>query len=106
MTYLMTNFNIECNQDLVLLDFKNLYFMQADEYILVDGYKHFRYEHKAYSEEEMLKRSENYFELMRKRRSVRDFSDRPVSIEVIENIIRTGLQLLREQINNHGLFVS
>ncbi len=90
MTYLMTNFNIECNQDLVLLDFKNLYFMQTDDYILVDGYKHFRYEHKAYSEEEMLKRSENYFELMRKRRSVRYFSDKPISIEVIENLIKTA----------------
>jgi len=64
--------------------------MQAEEFIMVDGYKHLRYEHKAYAEEEMLKRSATYFELMRKRRSIRDFSDRPIAIEVIENLIKTA----------------
>lgn len=64
--------------------------MQAEEFIMVDGYKHLRYEHKAYSEEEMLKRSRTYFELIRKRRSIRDFSDKPLSIEVIKNLIKTA----------------
>jgi len=64
--------------------------MQAEEFILVDGYKHIRYMHKAYSDEEMLNRSKTYFELIRNRRSVRDFSDRTISIEVIENLINTA----------------
>ena len=38
----------------------------------------------------MLRRSEEYFQLMNERRSVRDFSDREVPIEVINNIIKTA----------------
>ncbi len=40
-----------------------------------------------YSEDETLTRSEAYYHYMEKRRSLRDFSDRPVPKEVIENII-------------------
>jgi len=41
-------------------------------------------------EEEMLKRSREYFSLMDKRRSIRQFSDRPVAKEILENIIKTA----------------
>lgn len=68
----------------------NLKFMQAEDYILVDGHKHIRYIHETYSKVEMLKRSKEYFEWIDKRRSVRDFSDKPVSIEIIENIIKSA----------------
>jgi iodotyrosine deiodinase len=39
------------------------------------------------SDEEMLKRSKEFYEKIDKRRSVREFSDAPVAQEVIENII-------------------
>jgi nitroreductase len=48
------------------------------------------YEGVHFSEEEMLERSRTFFNFMNKRRSVRDFSDRPVDLEIIENAIRTA----------------
>jgi len=39
---------------------------------------------------EMLSRSEAYYQFMNERRSVRDFSDREVPIEVINNMIKTA----------------
>lgn len=44
----------------------------------------------AYPPGEMLERSHAFFELMNKRRTVRDFSDKPVAREVIDNIILTA----------------
>ena len=64
--------------------------MQKDDYITVEGFKHVRYLSEIFSSEEMLERSQNYFQFNDKRRSVRDFSNKPVSIEVIENIIKTA----------------
>ena len=43
-----------------------------------------------YSPEEMIKRSESFYNQIKQRRTVRDFSDKPVSKEVIENCIRTA----------------
>ncbi|MCH7613191.1 MAG: nitroreductase family protein [Candidatus Marinimicrobia bacterium] len=42
------------------------------------------------SEKEMKKRSLDFLELMKSRRSVRDFSDKPVPKDIIENIIKTA----------------
>lgn len=39
---------------------------------------------------EQLRRSEEFFALMNRRRTVRDFSDREVPLEIIENAIRTA----------------
>ncbi|GMQ79544.1 MAG: nitroreductase family protein [Anaerolineae bacterium] len=39
---------------------------------------------------EMIKRSKDFYQTMRKRRSVRHFSDRPVPIEVIKNCLRAA----------------
>jgi len=64
--------------------------MQSDDFILIDGYKHIRHQQESYSEEEMKNRAFNYFELLNKRRSVRDFSDKQVPIEVIENIVKSA----------------
>ena len=44
----------------------------------------------SYLPEEALKRSREYYQYMDKRRTIRDFSDRPVSKEMIENIIMTA----------------
>jgi len=45
---------------------------------------------KEFSPEEMIKRSESFYNQIKQRRTVRDFSDKPVSKEVIENCIRTA----------------
>lgn len=48
------------------------------------------YQHTYYSDAEMRQRSDAFYQLMNQRRSVRDFSDRSVPLEVLENIIRTA----------------
>ena len=45
------------------------------------------YKQKSYSPDEMVKRSEEYYDFIGKRRTVREFSDKPVPKEVIENIV-------------------
>jgi iodotyrosine deiodinase len=42
------------------------------------------------SPEEMIRKAEEYYSFMDKRRSVREFSDRPVPREVVERIIQTA----------------
>ena len=64
--------------------------MQSDDYILVDGFKHIRYKHETYTEKEMINRSKDFYEWIDKRRSVRDFSDKHVPLEIIENIIKSA----------------
>lgn len=63
---------------------------QTDNYILVNGFKHISYKHETFMEAEMLDKSKNFYEWLDKRRSVRHFSDKPVAIEVIENIIKAA----------------
>ena len=57
---------------------------------LINEYPFIRYEKEIYEKDEMIYRSKNFFEWMNKRRSVRDFSDKPVPKEIIENIIKTA----------------
>lgn len=64
--------------------------MPTEDYILVDGHKHIRYVHETYNSDEMIERSKNYFNWIDKRRSVRDFSNKPIPIDVIENIIKSA----------------
>lgn len=45
---------------------------------------------KTYEEREMVNRSEAYLDMIMTRRSVRDFSDKPVNRAVIDNAIRTA----------------
>ena len=47
-------------------------------------------EHGFVNKDEMIKRSNDFFHFMNKRRTVRTFSDRPVSRLVMENIIKTA----------------
>src|SRR4051794_655396 len=58
---------------------------------LVDNYPFIRYEKEIYEEAEMIHRSKDFFECMSKRRSVRNFSNKSVPKEVIENIIKTAV---------------
>lgn len=46
--------------------------------------------YKEYPVEEMRQRARDFYEDMKRRRTVRDFSDRPVPREIIENCLRTA----------------
>ena len=57
---------------------------------LIDGYPFVSYSKETFSAEEMARRSNDFYEWMEKRRTVRDFSDKPVPKEVIEKIVLTA----------------
>lgn len=57
---------------------------------LINGFPFVKYGRETYDTAEMLDRSASYAGWMDKRRTCRDFSDRPVPREVIENIIRAA----------------
>lgn len=57
---------------------------------LEENVAHVPFTGERYSEAEMIKRSQTFYELLNKRRSVRFLSDEPVPREVIENVIRTA----------------
>ena len=57
--------------------------MSKHNFIPLNGFK-------EYSPDEMIKRTNSFYNLVKQRRTVRDFSDKPVSKEVIENCIRTA----------------
>tara|TARA_B110000967_G_scaffold183669_1_gene202523 strand:+ start:5363 stop:6055 length:693 start_codon:yes stop_codon:yes gene_type:complete len=63
--------------------------MANEKYKIIDGHKHILYSDylKVKNIEE---KSESFFQEMYWRRSVRDFSDKPVPKSVIENIIKTA----------------
>ena len=45
--------------------------MVEDDFILVEGFKHIRYNPVLFTEDEILKRTKEHFEFIDKRRSVR-----------------------------------
>lgn len=47
-------------------------------------------DYKEYPVEEMRKRARSFYQDMKRRRTVRDFSDRPVPQEIIEDCLRTA----------------
>ncbi len=57
---------------------------------IINGYSFISYKKKVYAEDEMLERSNNFFTWINKRRSIRAFSDKPISKELIENIINAA----------------
>lgn len=57
---------------------------------LIEDHPYIRYSKPILSAEEMLERSLSFYEAMDSRRSAREFSDRPIPREVIENIIKTA----------------
>ena len=48
------------------------------------------FKHEVYSSTEILLRSKEYYKHMNRRRTIRDFSNKPVPREVIENIVMTA----------------
>lgn len=61
--------------------------MTNTETRIIDGYPFIPYNHPTYSDEEMLKRSSEYYHWLNQRRTVRDFSDQPIPFPVIENLL-------------------
>ncbi len=61
-----------------------------EEVKTINGFPFVRYQDMELNEADSLGRSENFYDLMKTRRSVRDISDRPVPLEVIKNIVKTG----------------
>lgn len=57
---------------------------------VINGYKHISYSGESYSTEEMVQRTKEFYHFLDSRRSVRHFSDKSISREVIENIIKTA----------------
>lgn len=57
---------------------------------LINGYPFVKYNRDTYEADEMTERAVSFAEWMNTRRTCRDFSDKPVPIAVIENIIMSG----------------
>ena len=53
---------------------------------LIDGYPFVSFSKETYTADEMLKKSNEFYVWMDKRRTVRDFSDKHIPKNVIENI--------------------
>ena len=64
--------------------------MATKDHILINGFKHVLFEQTVVSNKEMLLKSEDFLQKMDKRRSVREFSSKPVSKNIIENLIKTA----------------
>ncbi|MEM0939416.1 MAG: nitroreductase family protein [Bacteroidota bacterium] len=56
----------------------------------INGHVHIRYERDTYGLQEATQRSEDYYRWLDTRRTIRDISKKPVSRELIENLIRSG----------------
>lgn len=62
----------------------------ASEVKTFNGYPFIRYQKETFNDDMMLKRSHDFYAWMDTRRTVRDFSDKPVSKEVLENLLLTA----------------
>ncbi|WMN06182.1 nitroreductase family protein [Marivirga arenosa] len=57
---------------------------------LIKGHPHIKINYERLDSSDLIKKSQNYYELMNKRRSIREFSDQSIPKEVIENIVQTA----------------
>lgn len=57
---------------------------------MINGYPFVAYSKPTYGEQELIERVRSYHEWMDQRRTVRDFSDKPIPKEVIEQLILTA----------------
>jgi nitroreductase len=64
--------------------------MQDQKITTIEGYPFICYQQESYPEQQMLERSKDFYSWLDTRRSVREFSDRPVPKEVIENILKAA----------------
>lgn len=64
--------------------------MESSSSIKINGYKHVAFNSGKITNKESLSKSNLFYKWLDKRRSVRDFSDQPVSKKVIENLIKSA----------------
>ena len=64
--------------------------MKVDDHIFINGYKHVFYESESISEEDSIKKSQEFFNWIDTRRSVREYSSKHIPKKVIENIIMSA----------------
>lgn len=64
--------------------------MPNKEFILINGYKHIKYDTPKISENESLKKSADFYNFLDSRRSIREFSTKPFSKKIIENLIKSA----------------
>ena len=57
---------------------------------VINGFPHIHFNHESFDENEMIERSQSYFEWMNQRRTIRDISNRPVPKQVIEKLVMTA----------------
>lgn len=70
---------------------------------LEDDIVHIPFSTERYSEEDMLTRSKDFYQLLNKRRSVRFISAEPVPREVIDNVIKAAGSALSEWVSGGRL---
>ncbi len=64
--------------------------MNTKDHILINGFKHIKFEQFEFSPQDILLKSESFYQKMNMRRSVREFSSKPVSKTIIRNLIKTA----------------
>lgn len=64
--------------------------MQSSSSKTLNGHSFVSYQHEIYSESEMISRSKEFYAWMNKRRTVRDFSSKPINKQIIDNILLTA----------------
>lgn len=64
--------------------------MPTQDQKIFNGHVHIRYQSINMSEKEQLVSSNCFYDKMNTRRSIRNFSDKPVNKEIIENILKTA----------------
>jgi iodotyrosine deiodinase len=57
---------------------------------VIGGYEHVRYQPRTFTQKTTLQKSQDFYLEMDLRRTVRDFSDKPIDQVVIENLIKTA----------------
>lgn len=57
---------------------------------IINGYPYIRYNRPEITDNEALEKSKDFYQFMDQRRTVRDFSDRPVAKEVIDQLLLTA----------------
>lgn len=64
--------------------------MNSPETKIINGFPFVRHVVQTYPEQEVINRSQSFYEWMNQRRTVRDFSDKPIPKEVIDHLILTA----------------
>ncbi len=64
--------------------------MEAPNHLYINDFKHIIYQIETHNEKDLILKSKSFYKWLKKRRSVRDFSNRTIPKEVIENLIEAA----------------